>query len=67
MLLTNANAIKSSKICPKTINLGNFEIPPKVEIFFQEKMCMKRRQQSMYLPFGYSKQEYFICLFIVLK
>ena len=24
---------KTTKICPETINSGNFEIPPKIEIF----------------------------------
>jgi hypothetical protein len=32
MLFTTANAIKSAKICPKTISLRNFEMPPKIEI-----------------------------------
>jgi hypothetical protein len=32
------NLPKTAKICPKTISLGNFEIPPKIEIlmFFHE-------------------------------
>jgi hypothetical protein len=38
MLSATANAAKSAKICPKllkiakTINLRNFEMPPKIEI-----------------------------------
>jgi hypothetical protein len=35
---------KTAKICPKTINSRNFEIPPKIEIlvFFQKKTFMCR-------------------------
>jgi hypothetical protein len=38
MLLAIENATKSAQICPKTISLGNFEIPPKIEIliFFKK-------------------------------
>jgi hypothetical protein len=38
MLLATSNAAKFVQICPKTISLGNFEIPPKIEIlmFFKK-------------------------------
>jgi hypothetical protein len=32
MLSAIVNAAKSAKICPKTISLRNFEMPPKIEI-----------------------------------
>jgi hypothetical protein len=43
MLSTIGNAEESAQNCPKTISLGNFEIPPKVEIliFFKKlKACV---------------------------
>jgi hypothetical protein len=32
MLSASVNAPESAKICPKTISLKNFEMPPKIEI-----------------------------------
>jgi hypothetical protein len=39
MLSATANAAKFAEICPKTISLRNFEMPPKIEIlvFFKNK------------------------------
>jgi hypothetical protein len=36
---TTINAVESAQICPKTISLRNFEMPPKIEIlvFFKNK------------------------------
>jgi hypothetical protein len=43
---------KIAKICPKTISLRNFEIPPKIEIlvFFQKKkvLCVEGTLENVY-------------------
>jgi hypothetical protein len=32
MMLAIVNVVESAQICPKTISLRNFEMPPKIEI-----------------------------------
>jgi hypothetical protein len=53
------------KICPKTISLRNFEIPPKIEILisFKKKNLYVEDAPSMFSPFGFSIQQFFVCVF----
>jgi hypothetical protein len=54
---------KTAKICPKTISLRNFEMPPKVEIlvFIKNKNIMYRGSTRVYvhhLDFQYNNSLY---------
>jgi hypothetical protein len=70
--LCNKNCPKlptSTKICPKTISLVNFETPPKIGILviLKKKINLQKRHHSMCLVFKFFIQEFLICLFYCLK
>jgi hypothetical protein len=60
---------KFAKICPKTISLRNFEMPPKIEILVLSKIknSMCRRSTRIYvhhLDFQYNN---FLYVFLIVK
>jgi hypothetical protein len=57
------------KICPKTISLRNFEIPPKIEIenFFNKKILYIEDAPKHVLIVWIFDTNFFVCLFYCQK
>jgi hypothetical protein len=49
---------KFAKICPKIINLRNFEIPPKAEIlvFFKKNQCIKEAPEHVLIIWIFNRR-----------